>query len=264
MNKIPSALNLGLRRGTLEIKQFTRQRESVVFTLLFPLILLAIFGSVFKDTIAPGVTFSQYFVAGMVASGLVNSGFQQLAITIPMERDYGSLKRLRGTPMPVASYFIGKSILVFVSMILQVILLLAGGYYFFGLNMPTEASKWFTFAWLIILGTASSTILGIAFSVVPKSGRGASAVVSPVVIILQFFSGVFFIFTQLPSWMQQVAAIFPLKWLTQGMRSVFLPDSFAANEVAKSWETGRTFIILVIWLVVGFFISLRTFKWSRE
>ena len=264
MNKIPGAINLGLRRGSLEIKQFTRQRESVVFTLLFPLILLAIFGSVFKDTIAPGVTFSQYFVAGMVASGLVNSGFQQLAITIPMERDYGSLKRLRGTPMPVASYFIGKSLLVFVSMIIQVILLLAGGYLFFGLNMPTDISKWLTFTWLIILGTASSTVLGIAFSVVPKSGRGASAVVSPVVIILQFFSGVFFIFTQLPTWMQQVAAIFPLKWLTQGMRSVFLPDSFAANEVAKSWETGRTFLILVLWLVVGFFLTLRTFKWSRE
>ena len=264
MNKIPSALNLGLRRGALEIRQFTRQRESVVFTLLFPLILLAIFGSVFKDTIAPGVTFSQYFVAGMVASGLVNSGFQQLAITIPMERDYGSLKRLRGTPMPVASYFIGKALLVFVSMILQVILLLAGGYFFFGLNMPTDISKWFTFTWLIILGTATSTVLGVAFAVVPKSGRGASAVVSPVVIVLQFFSGVFFIFTQLPSWMQQVAAIFPLKWLTQGMRSVFLPDSFAASEVAKSWETGRTFLILIIWLVVGFFISLRTFKWSRD
>jgi ABC-2 type transport system permease protein len=200
----------------------------------------------------------------MVASGLVNSGFQQLAITIPMERDYGSLKRLRGTPMPVASYFIGKALLVFVSMILQVILLLAGGYFFFGLNMPTDISKWFTFTWLIILGTASSTVLGIAFSSVPKSGRGASAVVSPVVIVLQFFSGVFFIFTQLPSWMQQVAAIFPLKWLTQGMRSVFLPDSFAASEVAKSWETGRTFLILIIWLVVGFFISLRTFKWSRD
>jgi len=264
MNKIPSALNLGLRRGALEIRQFTRQRESVVFTLLFPLILLAIFGSVFKDTIAPGVTFSQYFVAGMVASGLVNSGFQQLAITIPMERDYGSLKRLRGTPMPVASYFIGKALLVFVSMILQVLLLLAGGYFFFGLNMPTDISKWFTFTWLIILGTASSTVLGIAFSSVPKSGRGASAVVSPVVIVLQFFSGVFFIFTQLPSWMQQVAAIFPLKWLTQGMRSVFLPDAFATHEVAKSWETGRTFIILLAWLIAGILIAARTFKWDRN
>ncbi len=89
-----------------------RQRESVVFTLAFPIILLAIFGSVFKTTLAEGVTFSQYFVAGMIASGLVNTGFQQLAIIIPMEREFGSLKRLRGTPMHVASYFIGKSILV--------------------------------------------------------------------------------------------------------------------------------------------------------
>jgi ABC-2 type transport system permease protein len=264
MKKLPTTLALGFRRGNLEIRQFMRQRESVVFTLLFPLILLAIFGSVFKDTIAPGVTFSQYFVAGMIASGLVNSGFQQLAIVIPMERDFGSLKRLRGTPMPVSSYFIGKAILVLVGMLIQVILLLAGGVIFFGLNMPTSATKWFTFTWLILLGTACSTALGIAFSVVPKSGRGASAVVSPVVIILQFFSGVFFIFTQLPTWMQQVASIFPLKWLCQGMRSVFLPDSFANSEVAHSWETGKTFIILIVWLIVGVFFSIRTFKWERS
>ena len=123
MNKIPNALTLGIRRGGLEIRQFARQRESVVFTLLFPVILLAIFGSVFKDTIAPGVTFSQYFVAGMIASGLVNTGFQSLAITIPMERDVGGLKRLRGTPMPASSYFIGKAILIAVSMIIQIALL---------------------------------------------------------------------------------------------------------------------------------------------
>lgn len=233
MNKIPSALQLGIRRGGLEIRQFARQRESVVFTLLFPVILLAIFGSVFKDTIAPGVTFSQYFVAGMIASGLVNTGFQALAIMIPVERDFGTLKRLRGTPMPASSYFIGKTILVLVSTIIQIILLLGFGLLFFGLELPSDAAKWLTFTWLVVLGSACSTALGIAFSIVPKSGRGASAVVSPIVIILQFFSGVFFVFTQLPSWMQQVAAIFPLKWLTQGMRSVFLPDSFATQEVAK-------------------------------
>src|ERR1019366_1892919 len=101
---------LGVLRGGLEIKQFMRRRESVVFTLLFPVLLLFIFGSVFKNTIAPGVTFSQYFVAGMVASGLVNSGFQQLAISIPIERDLGGLKRLRGTPMSPISFFIGKGI----------------------------------------------------------------------------------------------------------------------------------------------------------
>lgn len=264
MNKIPGTIKLGIHRGQMEIIQFFRQKEAVVFTIFFPVILLAIFGSVFKDTIAPGVTFSQYFVAGMIASGLVNTGFQNIAINIPLERDMGAIKRLRGTPLPITSYFIGKAISVFVCMAIQVIILLVIGAAFFGLNMPTDPSKWLTFTWLLILGTASSTALGVAFSSVPKNGRGAAAIVSPVVIILQFFSGVFFVFTQLPGWMQQVAAIFPLKWLTQGMRSVFLPDSFAAQEVAQGWESGRTAIILILWLVAGLVLAVKTFRWENK
>ncbi len=264
MNSINKSIRIGLLRSKLELKQFLRQRESVVFTLFFPVILLFIFGSVFQDTIAPGVTFSQYFVAGMIASGLVNTGFQQLAITIPMERDDGTLKRLRGTPMSVTSYFIGKALLVTILMIIQTALLLFFGTVLFGLNLPTDMNSWWTFTWLIILGSACSTVLGIAFSVVPKTGRGASAVVSPIVIILQFFSGVFFVFTSLPTWMQQFAALFPLKWLTQGMRSVFLPDDFASQEVAGNWEIGRTALVLFIWLLVGLVLAIKTFKWSRE
>jgi len=262
-SKLPSTLKIGISRGFLEVKQFMRQRESVVFTLLFPVLLLLIFGSVFKDEIAPGVTFSQYFVAGMIASGLVNTGFQQLAITIPMERDNGTLKRLRGTPAPASSYFIGKIILVFVSMSIQVILLLIFGVLLYGITLPSDAAHWIIFIWVMLLGLISSTLLGMAFSSVPKSGRGASAVVSPIVIILQFFSGVFFVFTQLPSWMQNFAAIFPLKWLTQGMRAVFLPDSFAAQEVAGSWELGKIALLLGIWSVAGFFLALKTFRWEK-
>jgi ABC-2 type transport system permease protein len=264
MNSIVETIRIGLLRSGLELKQFLRQRESVVFTLFFPVILLFIFGTVFKYTIAPGVTVSQYFVAGMIASGLVNTGFQQLAITIPMERDDGTLKRLRGTPMSVSSYFIGKALLVTFLMIIQTALLLFFGSVVFDLNMPTQAHLWWNFTWLVLLGSACSTILGIAFSIVPKSGRGASAVVSPIVIILQFISGVFFVFTSLPSWMQQFAALFPLKWLTQGMRSVFLPDDFATQEVAGSWEIGKTALVLIIWLVLGLIFAIKKFKWSRE
>ena len=64
--------------------------------------------------------------------------------------------------------------------------------------------------------------------------------------------------------MQQFAALFPLKWLTQGMRSVFLPDDFASQEVAGNWEIGRTALVLSIWLIVGVILAVKTFKWSRE
>ena len=147
MNSFKGVVKIGVLRSSLELKQFMRQRESVVFTLFFPLILLFIFGSVFKDTIAPGVTFSQYFVAGMIASGLVNTGFQQLAITIPMERDDGTLKRLRGTPISVTSYFIGKALLVTILMVIQTALLLFFGSVFFDLNLPVDLNLWWNFTW---------------------------------------------------------------------------------------------------------------------
>jgi ABC-2 type transport system permease protein len=255
-------LRIGVLRGGLEIKQFLRQRESVVFTILFPVMLLFIFGSVFKSEIAPGVKFSQYFVAGMIASGLVNSGFQQLAIMIPIERDAGALKRLRGTPMSPISYFIGKAILVTASTFVQIALLMGFGVAMFGLHLPDTSERWIRFIWIIVLGSICTTALGIAFSAIPKSGRGASAIVSPIVIILQFFSGVFFVFTQLPTWMQDFAAIFPLKWLTQGMRSVFLPDSFVQQEVAHSWETARTAEVLIAWTIIGITFAVKKFRWQ--
>lgn len=64
--------------------------------------------------------------------------------------------------------------------------------------------------------------------------------------------------------MQQFAALFPLKWLTQGMRSVFLPEGFATQEVAGNWEVSRIAIVLAIWAVAGTFLALRSFKWSEK
>ena len=236
----------------------------MVFTFAFPIIMLVIFGSVFTAEIAPGVSFRQYFTAGMLATGIVLSSFQSLAISIAIERDDGTLKRLRGTPMPPMAYFLGKIGLVMVTSLVQAAILLAAGWAMFGLTLPSSVDLWTRFAWVFLLGTSAGTVLGIAFSVLPRSGKSASAIVSPVVIVLQFISGVFFQYAQLPSWMQHIAAIFPLKWMTQGMRSVFLPDSFQTQEVAGSWELGRVALVLLAWLVLGFVLCLRTFRWQRR
>lgn len=106
-------------------------------------------------------------------------------------------------------------------------------------------------------------MLGIAYSVLIKSGRSATALVLPPVLVLQFISGVFFQFDQLPAWMQNVAAAFPLKWMAQSMRSVFLPDDARALEVGGSWQHGLTAAVLLVWLVAGAIVAIRTFRWQR-
>jgi ABC-2 type transport system permease protein len=257
-------LSLGIGRVGIELKQFFRDRESAVFNFLLPMILLVIFGSVFsgQDLGNSGITFSQYFVAGMIASGILYTSFQNLAIAIPMERDDGTLKRLRGTPLPPAAFFIGKIGMVFVAYIAQVTILIAVGVLLFGIDLPTTPLAIFTFIWVSILGLIAFTLLGIAYSVVPRQGRGAAALVTPVVLVLQFTSGVFFVFGDLPQWMQSFASLFPLKWLTQAMRSVFLPDSAAAMEVSGSWELGMTAIVLVIWIILGALLATFFFRWT--
>jgi ABC-2 type transport system permease protein len=59
-----------------------------------------------------------------------------------------------------------------------------------------------------------------------------------------------------------VAAIFPLKWMAQGLRSVFLPDALAAVEPAGSWELGRTALVLAAWCVAGLVLCVATFRWQ--
>lgn len=259
-----NGMGLGLRQGVLEIKQFLRTRESFVFTLLFPVLLLVVFGAIFNFEIAPGVRFTQYFAAGMLAAGLLGVGFQNLAIQIPIERDRGVLKRLLGTPMPRWVYFAGKVLMVLFAGVLITAVLLTVGVLFYDVPLPASGTAWLRLGWVSVLGITACTLLGVAFSSVARTGRSAPAMVTPVALVLQFTSGVFFVFTQLPTWMQQIAAVFPLKWMTQGMRSVFLPDSFAAEEPAGSWELGRVALILAVWCVAGLVLCLLTFRWTTR
>lgn len=249
-----------------ELKSFFRQRESVVFTMGFPLILLVLFGSIFgsQDEIVPGTPFVNYFVAGMLGASLMSSSFQNLAITIAMERDAGLLKRLRGTPMPKSAFFIGKIGEVMFISLCSLALMLACGVLFFDLELPADAKHWGVFAMVYVLGITACTLCGIAFSSVPRNGQQSPAMVSPIAIVLQFISGVFFVYSDVPSWLQQVGAIFPLKWMCQGLRYAFLPDDAKAREVTGEWEIDRVALVLGIWIVVGLLWCLRSFRWRNR
>jgi len=262
---VPSVLRTGLARGKVELKMFFRERETVVFIFALPAVLLVMLGSIFGgQAAAPGVTVGQLFVAGMIAGGIVSTSFQYLGIGITTERDQGMLKRLYGTPMPHTAYFIGKIVQVFVCMLAEIALLMAVGVAFYHLHLPSSAGRWWTFAWVCLLGCAACSLLGIAVSSVPRSARGASPIITLPYLVLEFISGVFIPFSSVPPWLQRVAAVFPLKWMAQGLRSVFLPARAAVLEPAHSWEHGRVALVLAAWLAAGLVLCVRTFRWQSQ
>jgi ABC-2 type transport system permease protein len=261
--QLPPLSRVYRTRASVELKEFFRQREAVVFTLMLPVLLLLVFGAVLDYELDRGITFTQYFMPGIIAAGILGASLQNMAIGIATERSDGTLKSLAGTPMPKSAYFVGKIVQVLVVTLAIVAILLAIGVAFYDIDLPSGAD-WVTFAWVAALGSAACTLLGIAVSSLAKNGRSASATVTPFALVLQFISGVFFQFSQIPEWLQTVAAVFPLKWMAQGLRSVFLPDALAAAEPAGSWELGRVALVLLAWCAVGLVLCVLTFRWQDK
>jgi ABC-2 type transport system permease protein len=258
-----TALALGLARGGVELRSFFRERDAVVFTFALPAVLLALLGSLLGGSYdGSTVTTAQYLAPSMIAAGVASTTFVNLGIGIATDRDTGTLKRLRGLPMPKASYFLGKIMLVLVVTAAEVVVLLGVGVLMFDLTLPATAGRWFTFAWVFAVGTVACSLLGIAASSLARSARSAGAVMNLPYLVLAFVSGIFFSpVREVPEPLLTIGSVFPLKWMAQGFRSVFLPETILPYEVVPSWEHGRTALVLGAWCIGGLVLCLTTFRW---
>ena len=268
-NPIARTLRLGIGRIRYEVRTYFRLGDTVFFTFLFPVVMLTIFSVSFSEAsfgrTADGddVSAAWFYLPAMLAAGILLSGVQNLAVDIAVEKSDGTLKRLAGSPLPIVSYFIGKIGQAFVTGALQALLLLGLGFTVFGVPLP-PADRWGVFLGVFVFGVITSAVLGIALSSLPRSGKSATAVIIPITLVLQFISGVYLRFSDLPDWLQTIANAFPLAWMARGMRSVFLPDTLENLEVGESWNLPGVAIALSIWLLLGIVLSRVTFRWIRK
>lgn len=258
---MPGTLRIGLSRGLLEIKDFSRDIGQVAFTFSFPALLMLMLGGIYDRDLGDGLNLSHVFAASIAASAIVSTSFVNLGGSIAAERDDGTLKRLRTTPMPKVAYFLGKVILVLVISVVELALMLGLAVVLYGMELPTDGEHWFRLGWMFLLGVTCWSLLGLAASGLARSARSAGISMSVIYTLLGFVSGVYITPNAIPPAMANIGAVFPLKWLAQGFRSALLPDSAASVEMAGSWELGRVALILSAWAVAGLVLCLMTFRW---
>ena len=209
---LPGVWRVALSRGHVELKSFFRERQSVIFILAMPAVMLVLLGAIFgKEVSESGVSIGDLYAAGIIGAGVMASSYQNLGISIAFERERFTLKRLRGTPMPPAAYFAGKIIQVIVAALAEIVMLVIIGLSFYHLRLPTSLAKWWTFTWVFLLGVAACSLLGIAASSLPRSAaRNGVAVITLPFVVLQFISGVYVPFTLVPPWLRDIASVSPL------------------------------------------------------
>ncbi len=243
-----SGLGLAWEQFRFERKLFWRNPSAAFFNFILPLLLLLLIASVFANdedelnVLIPGI-------AGM---SVMATTFNALAFNITFLREQGILKRVRGTPMPVASYFGGLLASAVANAAVQVALVVVIGNLIYGVDWPRDP---LLLAGFTALGVTAFGALGIAFSHAIPNFDSAPAYVNAVFLPAIFISGVFYSSESLPPVLDAVANALPLKHVIDGFAGAIVTGQGVVDNAGA-------LAIVAGWGAVGLLLAVRGFRWE--
>jgi ABC-2 type transport system permease protein len=248
---------LAIHQFRFDQKTFWRNPAAVFFTVMFPVMFMVIFDLVFggSDRIQGlGVDVSTYYVPAIVTLAVISATFQNLAMSVTIDREFGILKRGRGTPLPDWVFFagrIGNSLVVSFAMLA---LLAALGQIAYGVEIPWDRLPAVVVS--LAVGAAAFCCLGLALTGLIPSESAAAPITNLAIFPLYFLSGVFIPESEIPDGVLHVADAFPVRH--------FFESFFAAWEPGGSGAAFQWGDLAVVagWGVAAFLVALRIFRWT--
>lgn len=246
----------GFLRGGIELRHLLRNPKEMLGQLTNVVAALVIVAYVSDEVPGTRTPMAHLVLAGFAAYLLFQIGLISLPQMLVTEREEGALLRLRATPGGIPAYLVAKCLLVVAMALGSLALLLAATALLVDGPLPQGPDGWVTLLWVTTLGLLAVVPLGAAIGAVLPNPREALALIMMPTMGLLFTSGAVFPITSLPAVVQQVASVFPLRWMAQGLRSALLPDAARAAEAAGSWELPKVALILTAWAVLGFLLAI--------
>jgi ABC-2 type transport system permease protein len=255
MNPSTVAIRAGLQRGWIELRQ-TVTNAGELLGWVWPSIVALIAMYALSGSTVPGTTFSlgSQAIPGILGMNIVFTGMLGLSMALTMDREDGTLLRMKATPNGVLGYLTGKVVSqAGLTVAILLIVLIPAAFLFDGLELRS-VSSWLTLAWVLALGLIATlpfgAIIGSLFSSVQSLGF-----VTLLIMGLVTISGVFYPVTAFPEWLQWIGQAFPIYWLGLGMRSALLPEAMSAAEIGESWRPLETVGVLGVWAIIGFVVA---------
>jgi ABC-2 type transport system permease protein len=235
-----------------EQRLFWRNREAAFFTFFLPVIFFLIFGSVYGNDRIDGVKGAAYLVAGMIGYGVASTAFAGLGITMVVRRESGVLKRVRGTPMPPATYLSAVLASTLVVFMVEAGLIIALGRILYGVALPDH---WLSLVLTLLLGAFVFAAMGLAITGLVHSSEGSSAVINAIYLPMAIISGTFFSPHSYPGFLKGIAEVLPLTHFTRLARDVMLQHE-------QIWSRLGQVGIVALWGLGALAVAVRAFRWE--
>jgi ABC-type multidrug transport system permease subunit len=199
-----------------------------------------------------GSRYIDFLLPGLIGLNLMGSSMWGVGYNLVVARKRRLLRRYAVTPMRrshfLLSYFLSRSFFL----LLELIVLVGFG----ALVFDTEVrGSYLSLGIVAYLGSASFAGIGLLIGARVENSEAANGWLNLVQLPMWLLCGAFFSYERFPEWLQAPIRLLPLSALVDGLRAIF-------NDGASLLACSFQLFVLCVWGIVGFTISLRTFRWQ--
>ena len=169
------------------------------------------------------------------------------AITLIQERQEGTLRRLLVMPISKVAVLVGKLLGVFLTGILQIVILIVVGALAF--SVPWGQSP-LALVLLILAFAFAITSLGMLMAALARTLAQANSLNTVIVLAMASLGGAWWPLEIVPQWMQTLGRLFPTAWAMTGFHDIItrgLGVTAVLPEVAILLAYGVLFLTIGTW-----------------
>ncbi|MCL4562018.1 MAG: ABC transporter permease [Chloroflexi bacterium] len=243
-----------LKMTWMEAKLFLREPVSSFFTLVFPLMMLFIFGSIYGNNPPPGSN-SQGAIEALIPAftamiiGMI--GLMPVTITLAAYRENGILRRLRTTPVNPLVVMAAQVIVVFAMTSVGMLLLITAGKVVYHVRFAGNA-----FSLLGGFTLASLSFFGIGFILagIMPTARTAQVVAMVLLYPMLILSGAAWPRELMPATVQNISTFLPLTYVVNLLSGLWIGEGWGEHLLDIAVLAGM--------LLLGIVVSVKTFRWE--
>jgi ABC transporter DrrB family efflux protein len=246
-----------------ELWHWARQPGQLVFGLLFPVMLVLMFGYLFGGAMSvPGGNYRDFLMPGMFALTMV-FGLEATYTAVATDVNRGVTDRFRSMPMAPSAVVVGRATADLMNSALSLIVLMAAGL-LVGWRVHNGAADALLAVGLLLLLRLAMLWIGIYLALVsqsPETVMTVQVVVWPIVSLSNGFTPP----ESMPAWLGTIAEWNPMSSTIAATRRLFGND---LGAVPESWVAEHAMLMAVVWpvaLIAIFFpLAVRRYRDLRR
>jgi ABC-2 type transport system permease protein len=190
------------------------------------------------------IGYKENIVPGMLCYPLLFSSMVTSTGAIVYEREKGTLKKIRASPVRPMNVLIGKTLAALFQTTIAILIMATLAVFLLAPRLNWNVAL---LAPVMFLGSINGIALGLIISCIGRAPQEASNAATTVAIVLQFFIGMYFPIDYLPTYMQQIGKVIPMTYAAQAIRDIMIRNS-TLTDLATPFAT-LTFAAIVLYAI---------------